>query len=102
MIAVYEFKLDKVYASAGMKEHRQFKDEVFRLIAMQDSTMVDKFANSFRKDHFRTDQQYSSEQLREAQVIAQVLIRKYPDRADEFNRIVQDMIDTNNAYKENN
>lgn len=102
MIAVHKFMLDKKYASAGMKEHRQFTDEVFRLIAMQDSTMVDKFANSFRKDHFRTDQQYSSEQLREAQVIAQVLIRKYPDRADEFNRIVQDMIDTNNAYKENN
>ena len=102
MVAVYKFMLDKKYASAGMKEHRQFTEEVFRLIAMEDSTMVDKFANSFRKDHFRTDQQYSSEQLREAQVIAQVLIRKYPDRADEFNRIVQDMIDTNNAYKENN
>lgn len=102
MVAVYKFMLDKKYASAGMKEHRQFTEEVFRLIAMEDSTMVDKFANSFRKDHFRTDQQYSSEQLREAQVVAQVLIRKYPDRADEFNGYVQDMIATNNAYKENN
>ena len=101
-IAVKEFMLDWQYMKIGMKEHRAFKDEVFRLIAMQDSSMVEKFYTSFTEDFSYRSSQFSQSEINEAQVLLQTTSRSYPGRRHTIEKMIESMINHNKAYKKEN
>jgi hypothetical protein len=103
MLVAHKFYLDNKYAKVGMQEHKEFSEEVFRLVTMQRKDLVQKFYEQFTRDFNRSQEVYSGRQIEEAATLAKVLGSKYPRMKEDVDSILQAMRLTNEAYeKENN
>ena len=81
-----------------MKEHTDFKNEVFRLIQMQRKDLVQKFYESLTEDVNMSQEVYSQEQIVRAATLAKILTNKYPRMKEDVEGMLKAMILKNEAY----
>ena len=81
-----------------MKEHTDFKNEVFRLIKMQRKDLVDKFYESLTEDMNRSQEVYSQQQIERASTLAEIIGRRYPRMKEDVDGMLKAMRLKNEAY----
>ena len=97
-LITHEFFLTKRYGKVGMKEHTDFKNEVFRLIQMQRKDLVQKFYESLTEDVNMSQEVYSQEQIVRAATLAKILTNKYPRMKEDVEGMLKAMRLKNEAY----